>query len=69
MPAIATACRWSVRHFNRPCGNSTTQFYQTGQMTLSLAGPQPLEALQALAQQFSEQLASGPARPQARRQR
>lgn len=40
-------------------------FYRTGQMTLSLAGPQPLEALHALAQQFSQALASGPARPQA----
>lgn len=41
-----------------------TQFYQSGQMTLSLAGPQSLEALEALAQPFSEQLTSGPLRPQ-----
>lgn len=41
-----------------------TQFYQSGQMTLSLAGPQSLEALEALAQPFSEQLISGPLRPQ-----
>ncbi|MGY1881076.1 pyrroloquinoline quinone biosynthesis protein PqqF [Pseudomonas reactans] len=41
-----------------------TQFYQSGQMTLSLAGPQSLEALEALAQSFSEQLTSGPLRPQ-----
>lgn len=39
-------------------------FYQSGQMTLSLAGPQSLQALQNLAQQFSEQLTSGPLRPQ-----
>ncbi|WP_339531995.1 pyrroloquinoline quinone biosynthesis protein PqqF [Pseudomonas mucidolens] len=39
-------------------------FYQSGQMTLSLAGPQPLEALQALAEQFSAGLRSGPKRPQ-----
>ncbi len=41
-----------------------TRFYQSGQMTLSLTGPQPLEALEALAQHFSEALASGPYRPQ-----
>lgn len=39
-------------------------FYQTGQMTLSLAGPQPLEALQALAQRFGDSLRPGPLRPQ-----
>lgn len=36
-----------------------TRFYQSGQMTLNLAGPQSLQTLQALAQQFSEQLPSG----------
>lgn len=41
-----------------------TQFYQSGQMSLSLAGPQSLEALETLAQRFSEQLTSGPLRPQ-----
>ena len=40
------------------------QYYQSGQMTLSLAGPQSLEELQALAQRFSEELTSGPQRPQ-----
>ncbi|OPA96353.1 coenzyme PQQ biosynthesis protein PqqF [Pseudomonas fluorescens] len=40
-------------------------FYQSGQMTLSLAGPQSLAELETLAQAFSEQLASGPLRPQA----
>ena len=39
-------------------------FYQSGQMTLSLAGPQPLAELEALAQRFSEALASGPLHPQ-----
>jgi len=42
-----------------------TRFYQSGQMTLSLAGPQSLQTLQALAQQFSEQLPSGTRQPQA----
>ncbi|MGB3122608.1 MAG: pyrroloquinoline quinone biosynthesis protein PqqF [Pseudomonas sp.] len=42
-----------------------THFYQSGQMTLSLAGPQPLETLEALAQAFSARLSSGPLRPQA----
>ncbi|MCF5231141.1 MULTISPECIES: pyrroloquinoline quinone biosynthesis protein PqqF [unclassified Pseudomonas] len=42
-----------------------TRFYQSGQMTLNLAGPQPLEELQALAQRFSDELATGPQHPQA----
>ncbi len=42
-----------------------TRFYQSGQMTLSLAGPQSLADLQALAQQFSGQLTPGPLHPQA----
>ena len=42
-----------------------TRFYQSGQMTLSLAGPQSLADLQALAQQFSDQLTPGPLHPQA----
>jgi len=41
------------------------RFYQREQMTLSLAGPQPLEELEALAQQFSEQMTSGSLHPQA----
>ncbi len=40
-------------------------FYQSGQMTLSLAGPQSLTDLQALAQQFSDALIPGPLHPQA----
>lgn len=35
------------------------QFYQTGQMTLSLVGPQSLEELKALAEQFSRALPAG----------
>ncbi|VVQ14479.1 hypothetical protein PS918_05727 [Pseudomonas fluorescens] len=35
------------------------QFYQAGQMTLSLVGPQPLEALKALAQEFADALPEG----------
>lgn len=34
-------------------------FYQTGQMTLSLAGPQPLEELRALAERYGADLPSG----------
>ncbi|CAM2966457.1 coenzyme PQQ biosynthesis probable peptidase PqqF [Pseudomonas gessardii] len=39
-------------------------FYQSGQMTLSLAGPQSLQELQALAQHFADSLRAGPRRPQ-----
>ncbi|MGE8068501.1 pyrroloquinoline quinone biosynthesis protein PqqF [Pseudomonas sp. NPDC089569] len=35
------------------------RYYQAGQMTLSLAGPQPLEALKAMAQAFADALAGG----------
>ncbi|XVO90172.1 pyrroloquinoline quinone biosynthesis protein PqqF [Pseudomonas palleroniana] len=42
-----------------------TDFYQSGQMTLSLAGPQPWDELEALARRFSEQLAAGAGHPQA----
>ena len=41
-----------------------TRFYQSGQMTLSLAGPQPLEHLKTLAQQFSDELTCGALHPQ-----
>ncbi|WP_460137708.1 pyrroloquinoline quinone biosynthesis protein PqqF [Pseudomonas sp. S1_E04] len=40
-------------------------FYQSGQMTLSLAGPQSPAELEALAQRFSAELLSGPLHPQA----
>ncbi len=39
-------------------------FYQTGQMTLSLAGPQSLAELEALAQQFGAALKTAPLLPQ-----
>ena len=35
------------------------QFYQTGQMTLSLAGPQSLDELKAMAEQFAAALPAG----------
>jgi coenzyme PQQ biosynthesis probable peptidase PqqF len=35
------------------------RFYQSGQMTLSLVGPQPLEELKALAQTFADSIALG----------
>jgi len=56
LPVEREAFQQALREFH-------AQFYQSGQMTLSLAGPQPLEALEGLAQQFSEQLTSGPLRP------
>jgi coenzyme PQQ biosynthesis probable peptidase PqqF len=40
------------------------QFYQTGQMTLSLAGPQSLEDLRALAEAFAHPIATGAKAPQ-----
>lgn len=57
LPVEREAFQQALREFH-------AQFYQSGQMTLSLAGPLPLEELQGLAQQFSEQLTSGPLRPQ-----
>lgn len=41
------------------------QFYQTGQMTLSLAGPQSLEDLRALAEAFAQPVARGEKKLQA----
>jgi coenzyme PQQ biosynthesis probable peptidase PqqF len=40
------------------------RFYQTGQMTLSLAGPQSLETLEAMAQTFEEAIPKGELIPQ-----
>lgn len=57
LPVEREAFQQALRDFH-------AHFYQSGQMTLSLAGPQSLQALQSLAQQFSEQLTSGPLRPQ-----
>ncbi|WP_448653966.1 pyrroloquinoline quinone biosynthesis protein PqqF [Pseudomonas fluorescens] len=58
LPVEREAFQQALREFH-------AHFYQSGQMTLSLAGPQALEDLQALAQRFSEALASGPFHPQA----
>jgi len=46
------AFQQALRDFHR-------QFYRTGQMTLSLVGPQSIEALRALAQQFAAALPVG----------
>ena len=58
LPVESDAFQQALREFHG-------HFYQSGQMTLSLAGPQPLAELQALAQQFSDELNSGPLHPQA----
>ncbi|CRM04067.1 MULTISPECIES: pyrroloquinoline quinone biosynthesis protein PqqF [Pseudomonas] len=57
LPVEREAFQQALREFH-------AHFYQSGQMTLSLAGPLPLEELKTLAQRFSEQLTSGPLRPQ-----
>ncbi len=57
LPVEREAFQQALRDFH-------THFYQSGQMTLSLAGPQSLDTLENLAQRFSEQLTSGPLRPQ-----
>lgn len=41
------------------------QFYQTGQMTLSLVGPQPIDELRAMAEAFTVEIASAKEVPQA----
>ncbi|MGY2376419.1 pyrroloquinoline quinone biosynthesis protein PqqF [Pseudomonas sp. SDO524_S393] len=57
LPVEREAFQQALREFH-------THFYQSGQMTLSLASPLPLEELESLAQRFSEQLTSGPLHPQ-----
>lgn len=57
LPVEREAFQQALRDFHM-------HFYQSGQMTLSLAGPQSLQALENLAQQFSEHLTSGPLHPQ-----
>ena len=52
LPVESDAFQQALRGFH-------AHFYQSGQMTLSLAGPQSLTNLQALAQQFSDQLTPG----------
>ncbi|MBO0495535.1 pyrroloquinoline quinone biosynthesis protein PqqF [Pseudomonas sp. Marseille-Q1929] len=58
LPVEREAFQQALREFHQ-------QFYQSGQMSLSLAGPQPLDELEALAQRLSKQLSTGPLRPQA----
>lgn len=57
LPVEREAFQQALREFHQ-------QFYQSGQMSLRLAGPQPLDELEALAQRFGEQLATGPLHPQ-----
>jgi coenzyme PQQ biosynthesis probable peptidase PqqF len=45
--------------FQRALKDFHQRFYRTGQMTLSLAGPQSLEQLRALAEQFAAALPAG----------
>ncbi|SMQ28937.1 coenzyme PQQ biosynthesis probable peptidase PqqF [Pseudomonas helmanticensis] len=45
--------------FQQALNDFHQQFYQTGQMTLSLVGPQSFEELKALAEQFSQALPAG----------
>ena len=58
LPVESEAFQQALREFHG-------HFYQSGQMTLSLAGPQSLEELQTIAQTFSDGLICGPLRPQA----
>ena len=58
LPVERQAFQQALRDFHQ-------HFYQSGQMTLSLAGPQPLAELERLARRFSEQLRAGPRHPQA----
>jgi len=62
LPVERQAFQQALRDFHQ-------HFYQSGQMTLSLAGPQPLAELERLARRFSEQLRAGPRYPQAARRR
>ena len=57
LPVEREAFQQALRQFHR-------EFYQSGQMTLNLAGPLSLEELQALVQRFGDELAPGPLRPQ-----
>ncbi|MBD8149352.1 pyrroloquinoline quinone biosynthesis protein PqqF [Pseudomonas fluorescens] len=58
LPVEREAFQQALRDFHQ-------SFYQSGQMTLSLAGPQSQEDLEALAQRFGTQLTPGPLHPQA----
>lgn len=58
LPVEREAFQQALREFHQ-------QFYQSGQMSLRLAGPQPLDELEAMAQRFSQALSTGPLHPQA----
>ena len=58
LPVERESFQQALREFHQ-------RFYQSGQMTLSLAGPQSQEDLEALAQRFGTQLTPGPLHPQA----
>lgn len=58
LPVERDAFQQALREFHQ-------QFYQSGQMSLRLAGPQPLDELEAMARRFGEQLSTGPLHPQA----
>ena len=58
LPVEREAFQQALREFHQ-------QFYQSGQMSLRLAGPQSLDELEALAQRFSKPLSTGPLHPQA----
>ena len=57
LPVEREAFQQALREFHQ-------QFYQSGQMSLRLAGPQPLDELEDLAQRFGSTLFSAPLRPQ-----
>ena len=61
--------RYSLPVPNPAFQSALRRFYQdhyhTGQITLSLAGPQPLTELKSLAEAFASDFASGPQRPHA----
>ncbi|WP_248918366.1 pyrroloquinoline quinone biosynthesis protein PqqF [Pseudomonas entomophila] len=52
LPLLDSAFQRALEHFHR-------QFYQGGQITLSLAGPQSLDALEQLGRQFGGLFAAG----------
>lgn len=58
LPVEREAFQQALREFHQ-------QFYQSGQMSLRLAGPQPLDELEALAQLFGKELPAAPLHAQA----
>ena len=57
LPVEHEAFQQALRAFHQ-------RFYQSGQMTLCLAGPQPLAVLETLARRFADALTSAPLYPQ-----